>query len=307
MEFVVKQILVIPINLIMALLLAPLMVGITNRVKSWFAGRKGPPLFQLYFDFIKWMKKGGNSSETTTFVFNFGPVISLATMIVTLAMMPGGKTPSWLEFNGDIILLVFLLLFSRYAQVLSALDTGSSLCGMGASRNAQYMVLIEPTMLLVIGVLAAGSGNLTLRQIFVADEYHNSGSTIMAVMSMAIIFLVENGRIPYDDPDTILELTMVQEGMLLEHGGPDLAIARYAASLKVWLLGMIIILMACPYLTTMTIYFYMPCLLLGMFIVSVITGVVEATMARFSFIDIPQYMLLAMGCALLSAIFLLIR
>lgn len=307
METTIEQILVIPVNILMAMLLAPLMPGITNRVKAWFAGRRGPPLLQLYYDFAKSMKKGENTNETTTFVFNFGPVLSLAITILTLSMMPGGNTPSWLGFKGDIIMLVFLLLLSRYAQVLSALDTGSALCSMGASRKAQYAVLLEPTMLLIIGVLAAGSGSVTLQNIFVTDKYHNSGSTIMAIMSMAIIFLVENGRIPYDDPDTLQELTMVQKSIVLEHNGPDLAIAGYASSLKLWLMGMMIVLVACPYLTSIPIYFFMPWLLLGMLIVSIVTGVLESIMARFSFIDIPQYMLMAMGCALLSAIFLLIR
>ena len=154
------------VQYLLALLLAPLLSGVINRVKAFFGGRRGVPLFQLYFDLYKLLHKTPVYSRTTTWLFRAGPIAGLAAMLCALALLPFGGRPSFLSFGGDLILLVYLLGLARLAAVLAALDTGSSFEGMGASREVQFAVFAEPAFFLALAALARGGGGLSLAGIF---------------------------------------------------------------------------------------------------------------------------------------------
>ncbi len=301
------KLMVIFCNVALAMLAAPLMWGITYRVKAWFAGRSGPPLLQLYYDIIKLLKRGCVYSRTTTVIFKIAPAVCLGCVITALTLMPGGGEASWLGFKGDFILLIYLLALGRFFMVMAALDTGSPFEGMGAGREVQFAAFIEPSFIVVMAVSAISNGGTSLAAISANTAYNNYASTILAAGTMVMIYLVENARIPFDDPDTHLELTMIHEVMILDHSGPDLALMEYAASLKVWLLGMLVVLIACPWIGLLPFWFYWVALLAGVSIVAVITGIIESAMARFALLDVPQVLLGIYGMALLSLIFLLYR
>ncbi len=249
-------------QMVLALLAAPLLPGIINKTKAWFAGRQGPPVLQLYWDLAKLARKGAVYSRTTSWLFRAGPVISLAALLTALALVPCGGT-AWAAFPGDLLLFAALLGLARFVTVTAALDTGSSFEGMGASREVLYSALAEPALLLVLAsaarltsaaALAPGADgpaplNL-LRGLSLSEMYANMSlhvwldfglplSLIMA--ALILVTLVENCRIPFDDPNTHLELTMIHEVMVLDHGGPDLAAILYGASLKLWLLGSVLV------------------------------------------------------------------
>ena len=228
------------------MLLAPLMPGVINRVKAWFAGRRGPPLLQAYYDLWKLLHKGAVYSKTTTWVFVAGPIVGLACVATALLIVPLGGVPGLLAFSGDFLLAAYLLGLMRFFTILAALDTGSSFEGMGASREAFYSALAEPALLLGLAAMATQSHSLSLSAMYAAVTWNAMTSfagpaLLLVATALLIVFLAENARIPIDDPNTHLELTMIHEVMVLDHGGPDLAMIQYGAMLKLWVLGTLLV------------------------------------------------------------------
>src|SRR6266568_8641577 len=233
-----------------ALLLAPLLLGLINRTKAFIAGRRGPPLVQPYRDVVKCLRRGAVYGEVTSWVFRLGPVVNLATLIAALLILPFGGVAAVLSFPGDLIVLAGLFALGRFATVLAALDTGSSFEGMGASREVHFAALAEPALLVALAVLVRVTGGLSLTEIYGAVTIAAWGRALPALALVAttlvVLELVENTRIPADDPTTHLELTMIHEVMVLDHSGPDLGIIQYAAALKLWMLGSLLVGLLVP-------------------------------------------------------------
>ncbi len=239
------------LHVILALTLAPLLTAVINKVKAFFGGRKGPSLLQPYYDLIKLLRKGAVFSHTTSWVFQAAPAVGLAAVLTALAVTPLGKVPALVAFPGDLLVLAYALGLMRFFTVLGALDTGSPFEGMGASREVQFAALAEVALLLGLLAVAArfhAFSLSTLGQRAWADgAVWPSGATLLlASAALLIVLLVENARIPFDDPNTHLELTMIHEVMVLDHGGPDLALIEYAAALKFWVLGAVLISIVQP-------------------------------------------------------------
>src|SRR5437588_7551713 len=230
---------------LVALVLAPLLFGLINRTKAFVAGRRGPPLLQPYFAILKCLRRGAVYGEATSWIFRLGPAANLAALLAAILIVPFGGLASPLSFAGDLIVLAGLLALGRFATVLAALDTGSSFEGMGASREAHFAALAEPALLLGFAVLARVAGAFSLGPIYQAITpavwLGALPTLVLVAMTLLILTLVENSRIPVDDPTTHLELTMIHEVMVLDHSGPDLAMIQYAAALKLWLLGELLV------------------------------------------------------------------
>ena len=288
---------------LLALLLAPLLLGVVNRTKAFFAGRRGQPLLQSYHDLAKLFGKGAVYSRTTTWVFRAGPLVALACMLVALAMLPWGGARALLAFPGDFFVLAYILGLARFVTVIAALDTGSSFEGMGASREVQFSALAEPALLLALAGLGRLTHSLSLSAIFAAVTpalWSSAGAfLVLTAVALLIVFLVENARIPFDDPNTHLELTMIHEVMVLDHGGPDFGLISYGVALKLWLLGSLVSGLAVPVRTGLPA-FDTGAALLGIFAVAVVTGIVESTMARLRLLRVPQLLLSASLCGLLA-------
>ncbi len=150
---------------LLALGLAPLLLGIINRTKAVVAGRVGAPLLQPYHDLAKLMRKGAVYSRTTTWVFRAGPVVGLASVILATALVPFGSSRALLAFPGDLLLFAYLLALARFFTVIAALDTGSSFEGMGASREVTFSTLAEPALLLALAAVARQTGSVSLSAI----------------------------------------------------------------------------------------------------------------------------------------------
>jgi len=296
------------LSVVLALVLAPLLLGVINRVKAVFAGRRGQPLLQLYRDLFRLLRKGAVYSRTTTWVFRAGPIVGLAATMAALALLPCGSLPALAAFPGDFLLLAYLLGLARFMTVIAALDTGSAFEGMGASREAFFSTLAEPAMLVGLISLAKLTGALSLTALF--DQVGLSvwgaeaPAMILLAVSFFIILLAENARIPVDDPNTHLELTMIHEVMVLDHGGPDFAFIQYGAALKLWVFGLLLAGVL-PFgsrdpvwNTVLTVA--------AIFAVSVAVGVVESTMARLRLARVPQ-LLIGAGAFALLAFVLVVR
>ena len=209
-----------------ALLLAPLLPGIVTRTRCRLTGRQGPPLLQAYADLRKLLAKGAVTSGTTTPLFRAGPVVGLAAVATATLLVPFGGAPAPLAFPGDLVLLCGLLALMRFATVLAALDTGSSFEGMGASREVLFAALAEPALVLALAVVVRSAGSPSLGGAIAAltpAAWAREGAALVLVLgTLFVVHLAENARVPVDDPNTHLELTMIHEVMVLDHGGPDL-------------------------------------------------------------------------------------
>ena len=290
------------INFALALVLAPLLPGFINRTKACFAGRHGQPICQTYYDLWKLMHKGAVYSETTTWVFRAGPVVGLACVLVAAAIVPFGGTRGLLAFPCDLILFAYLLGLMRFFTVLAALDTGSAFEGMGASREVQFSALAEPALLLGLAAVTRLADSCSLSGMFPAlsmASYMHYGP-VMALIALAflIVFLAENARIPIDDPNTHLELTMIHEVMVLDHGGPDLAFIVYASALKLWLLGSLLANLLLP-VRTGHAWLDAAVAWAVVFCLAIVVGVIESSMAR---LRLPRVSRLLMGAVVLSGL-----
>jgi formate hydrogenlyase subunit 4 len=288
------------IPLLLAIVLSPLLPGIINRTKALFAGRRGQPFLQTYFDLWKLLHKGAVYSRTTTWLFRAGPMLGLAAVLMAVTLVPLGNFPALIAFPADFFLFACLLGLMRFFTVLAALDTGSSFEGMGASREVFFSALAEPALLVALATLARQAGSLSLSTIFsqVSGSHWLQAGPVMALVltALMVVLLAENSRIPVDDPNTHLELTMIHEVMVLDHGGPDFAFILYGAALKLWVLAALIVGMIVP--DTETLWLNLVLSISGMFLVAIIVGVVESVMARLRLLIVPQ---LLVGAGALAA------
>lgn len=293
------------INICLGLLLAPLLLGIINKTKAFFAGRTGQPLLQAYFDIIKQLRKGAVYSKTTSWIFKSGPVVGLAAVLIALALVPLGGLPAPLAFSGDLLLLAYILGLMRFFTVVAALDTGSSFEGMGASREVLFSALAEPALLIGLAAIARETHTLSLSQMLPAVSFL-SPEVVLVTVSLFIVFLCENARIPFDDPNTHLELTMIHEVMVLDHSGPDFAFILYSSALKMWILGIVIIGIIFPSPAGSFRFVSVISAIGGLFLLAVIVGIIESTMARLRLIRIPQ-LIVAAGTLSAFAFILVLR
>lgn len=282
---------------------APLLLGIAQKTKAVFGGRKGAPVLQFYYDIGKLFKKGAVYSKTTSGLVKAGPVVSLAALSTAFLLLPLFNGAPLFSFDGDFILLTGLLVLARFAVVLAALDTGSSFEGMGASREVQFAVFSEAALFLTLAAQVRLSGALSLAGM--ADHFRGplqGGAVSVVCFSAAalfLLFLTENARVPVDNPDTHLELTMIHEAMVLDHSGPDLGLILLGQALKFAGMGMLFLALAFPFFTGHALVDAVIGLL-GLLALSVITGIVESVMARLRMRKVPRLLVAAAGFSLLA-------
>lgn len=284
----------------LALLLAPLLPGIIARIKAKVAGRHGKPVLQLYFDICKGLRKGEVISRMTTPVFTLGPVAGLATVLCALALLPLGGMASPLRFSGDFLLAAYLLGLGRFLTMLAALDTGSSFEGMGASREAAFSALSEPVLFLCLLTLVGVGSTLGMHDALSLSGMLGRAELLLVPVVFFVLLLVENSRIPVDDPTTHLELTMIHEVMILDHSGPSLSFIEYGTALKLWFFAALPAGILVP---DLPLWQQSLCWLACIFAVAVLVGIVESVMARLRMQKVP---VLLGGAAVLSALALIL-
>ena len=285
----------------------PLLLGVVNKTKAFFAGRVGPPLLQPYFDLVKLLRKGTVRSRTTTWIFLAGPAVALVTAILASLLVPLGAHPAPIAFDGDFVLFAYALALGRFFTIAAALDTGSSFEGLGGSREATFSCLAEPALFFGFLVLARASLSYSLSGMLgasIADTWSASGAALAAVLaSWLVVLLAENGRIPFDDPSTHLELTMIHEVMVLDHGGPLFAMIQYAAALKLFVFGALVLGIAAP-LGGFDPWLAWPLFVAALLGLAVAIGVVESVLARLRLSQVPSLLVAAGLMAAFGAILL---
>jgi formate hydrogenlyase subunit 4 len=297
------------VHVLLAFVAPPLLLGVITKVKALFAGRAGPPLLQPYYDLVKLFQKGSVFSATTTWVFRAGPVVGLVTAMLAVLLIPMADSTAPISFTGDLIVLAYLLGLGRFFTTSAALDTGSPFEGMGAAREVTFACLAEPALFLGLLALAKLTGSLQLATMLgnaLTRHWPTDGASLALVsLSWFIIMLAENSRIPFDDPNTHLELTMIHEVMVLDHSGPALGIILYGSAMKLFVFAALIVRLMVPF-GILSSWLAWPAFMAGIVLLAVVIGVVESTIARLRLTHIP--VLLVAAC-LLSAfgIILLVR
>lgn len=276
------------------IVISPLfLVGLISKMKALWAGRVGAPIVQPYLDFFKLLGKGEVISTATSPVFKIAPSVGIAATFFALLILPVPVFGSVLHFEGDFVLFAYFLGMAKFVMVLAALDTGSSFEGMGASREVTYSTIVETAFFVVIGSLALLTRHFSFETIFASVNMAAGYSPLVKILltaSLFIMLLAEGSRVPVDDPNTHLELTMIHEVMVLDYSGPDLAFIQYTVALK---MTMIAILMADLLVPASLV----PAAALGLFAVIVLTvfllvGAVESLIARSRVSHIPQFLFL---------------
>ncbi|OQC41861.1 MAG: Formate hydrogenlyase subunit 4 [Acidobacteria bacterium ADurb.Bin051] len=293
------------VHLGVLLLLPPLLLGVIQRTKSRFAGRRGPSLVQPYRDLAKLARKELALSATTTGVFALAPVLAVVTAVMAGLVVPLGPFDAPISFAGDFVLFAYLLALGRFFTAAAALDTGSPFEGMGAAREVGFAWLTEPALFFAFFALARLSGSLQLEDMLRAPEGELWRDSTVALALVAagvlIVLLAECARIPVDDPATHLELTMIHEVMVLDHSGPLFGLVEYGAAVKLLVLDVLLMHILVP-AATVRGWLGLGFFVLGVLAVAVLIGVVESTMARLRLLRVPALLVAAVlscGFALL--------
>lgn len=287
------------ISFILIIAVSFFFTGIIIRTKSKITGRKGPGIFQPMKDIIRLIKKGAVFSKTTSFIFQIAPSIYFASVLMAILVIPFGQHKGLISFEGDFVFFAYVLATGKFFNIIAALDTGSSFEGMGASREALFSMFAEPAFFILMGSLSLLTGHTSFQEIFASLHFGSYISYILGVLVTAVLImitLVENSRMPFDDPATHLELTMVHEVMILDNSGFDLGMIQYASSLKFAMYGALI---ANLFLGSFPLYFTIPIFFAIQILFACTIGILESFMARFRMNHNAQYILALSSVSLL--------
>lgn len=288
------------INILILLLIPFLMIGVIKKTKAFWAGRKGVSIWQPLWDFLRLMKKGSVISETTSWVFKFAPVVGLATVLFAALFVPLTFGHAIINIPFAFVIFSYVLGLGKFFALISALDTGSSFEGMGASREACFSTIVEPAFFIALASIAA------LTQNYSFDSFkhilENAGTygvviIVLAVVTLFIMLLIEGCRVPVDDPTTHLELTMIHEVMILDNSGIDLGLITWASAIKMLIFESLIANLIIPasWGTIETFVAYLAII----FILSVVIGTIESSMARFRMTHVFEFIFIMSITALI--------
>jgi formate hydrogenlyase subunit 4 len=282
---------------ILLLIMPPLLLGVINKTKAWFGGRIGPPLLQPYYDIIKLMRKGMVFSTTTTWIFRVAPIVTLVAIMTAGLLVPMGRFDAPISFTGDLILFAYLFGLSRFFTTAAALDTGSAFEGMGSAREVTFACFSEPALFFAFLVLAKISGSFSLNPMLHGPL--NGFSAIVAAplvliaIGLFIVLLAETCRIPVDDPNTHLELTMIHEVMVLDHSGPLFGVITYASALKLFVLSTVLLHVIAPFQMGI-VWLNWILFVFEMLGIAVLIGITESVMARLQMQHVPYLLVSAL-------------
>ncbi|HRU11768.1 MAG: NADH-quinone oxidoreductase subunit H [Methanomassiliicoccales archaeon] len=290
------------------LMVSPLLTGIIGKAKAWMQCRQGPSVLQPYRDLWKLMRKATVASREASWLFFVIPYVCLGAMVCLAVMVP--------VFNagpsggvGDMVATIYVLGLFRFMMVLGGLEGGSPFGGMGSSREMMISAIVEPTLLLSIFSVAAISGTTDLSSIsrfFAALGPKGLSPTLfLASAAIFISLLAENSRVPFDNPATHLELTMVHEGMLLEYSGRELAMMEMASYVRLTMFMVILSNVFFPWGIALgtgagELLVGVASISLKLLLLSVSVAVVESVMAKMRLFRLPNLLTVSFTLSLLA-------
>ena len=306
LDFVVYMV----VNTLLVIAVAPFFVSLIKKVKAWTQGRSGPSVFQTYANLAKLLKKEVIYSPNASRIMRVTPYVNFGAILVASLFVPLAFVPEPVGGIGNIILFLYLLALGKFFMALSGLDAGSSFGGMGSSREMSISAIIEPTTIIVFAALAFVFKTLNIFTMFSVTSGSATPVTptlILLGISLFIILIVETSRIPVDNPETHLELTMIHEGMILEQSGKNLALMELASGIKLTLLMALLINLVLPFGlgTTLTVVGVLLAAVLFMvkgIVLGGIIGIFESSMSKMRFFRLPSLFAMAFFFSTLTII-----
>ena len=299
------------VQLAALVLISPLMTGIIRKIKARMQNKVGADILQPYRDLRKLLKKESVVSENASFFFRLVPYISMTAMLLLAAMTPfvyGGVIAPY----SDVIAMVYIFTIFRFAMIIGGLEGGSAFGGMGSSREVMMSVLIEPALLISIMTLAAMTGagfDITdiSGSINSAGAVAISPALLLAGAAFVITMVAENTRVPFDNPETHLELTMVHEGMLIEYSGRGLAMMEMASMLRLTIFMALLGTVFFPWGTAMTMSVADLALSAGMIMAKLLViafgiALLESTVAKMRVFRMPNMLTASFALSLMAMI-----
>ena len=301
------------LQLTLVIALAPLITGVVRKVKARLNGRRGPGLLQAYRDLLRLLRKEVVLAPNASWLFRTSPYLIFTAVWLAATIVPTFATGLMLSRTADLIALVALLGTARFATALAGMDVGTSFGGIGSSREMMIASLAEPAMLMVTFTVALLVRSTSLPHIAEFVLTHDVGiriSLFLGLISLVMVAIAENARIPVDNPATHLELTMVHEAMILEYSGRHLALVEAASMLKLLLYISLIASVFAPWGMAigplnagpfaLGLASYVAKLVLG----AVLLGVFETSIAKMRVFRVAEFLGGALLLGLLAAIFL---
>lgn len=287
------------INIIILLTVPFLFIGTINKVKAFWAGRKGASIMQPFYDFIRLIKKDIVVNNSASIIFQISPAITFASILFAGLLVPIISSTSIISFEGSFILFAYILGLGKFFSLIGAMDTGSSFEGMGASREASFSTIVEPAFFIILASIIALTGNYTFEGFSMI--LHKAGVygvliIVMAVLALFIMLLVEGCRVPVDDPNTHLELTMIHEVMVLDNSGIDLGLILYGSAMKMMIFASLIanILIPSNLGILTSLLFYLGIIL----ILAIIIGTLESSVARLRMSHVFEFIFIMSSLSL---------
>jgi formate hydrogenlyase subunit 4 len=287
------------LSLLLIILASFFFTGFVIRTKSIASGRKGPGILQPMKDIFRLWRKGSVYSKTTSLIFQIAPTVYFTSVLMAILMIPHGNSPGIISFDGDFVMFAYILALGKFLMIISALDTGSSFEGMGASREAIFSMLVEPAFFILMGSFTLFTGHTSFQSIFSELHYGTYISYMLGTLATFVfvfITMIENSRMPIDDPKTHLELTMIHEVMILDNSGFDLGTIMYTTNLKFAMYGAII---ANFFIGILPLQISIPMFFAIQLGFAITIGAIESFMARFRMGHNPQFIFILTSVSLL--------
>jgi formate hydrogenlyase subunit 4 len=286
---------------------SPLVNGVIKKLKANMQGRKGPGLLQPYYDLMRLFKKDMVVSSVTSWVFMAAPYIVFVSTIAAAMIVPVVSVTPPYSMMGDVITLIYLFALSRFFMALAGLDAGTAFGGEGSSREMTVAILVEPMMMLALFAAAIAAGSTNIAVIAAKQGSAYSPSHLLSLSAFVVAIIAETGRVPVDNPDTHLELTMIHEGMILEYSGRYLALMEWAHYMKQMVLFTLAVDIFFPAGIANSVTFAGLTVPLGiyaakMLAIAVLMAAVESTRAKVRFFQLPSILGGAFVLAFLSLV-----
>lgn len=292
------------INLIQVaflLLFAPLLEGILARLEENIQGKRGPSIFQPYFDIVKLFSKEEVISEETTWVFRFAPIINFTMPVFVVLLIPALTAyPLFFAFMGDMVAVGFLMALGGFFVALAAMDSGNVYGPVGASRTRMVGFLAEPVFIAVFFSVSYVA-NATIPYIVNATWSASWASMLqpahlMVMIAFFMLILADEGRIPVDSPSGKVEIAMIGHSKGLEYSGTSAALMKWAGSMKFMVLMIVFLnVLVTPWGLAATthigdVLWAIPKVLLKMLVFLLVLAVVESNLAKLRLFRISEFL-----------------
>ena len=286
------------LEIALALLLAPLLVGWVNQWRAWLQNRSGPGLLQPYRVLHKLFNKESVLAHHASPLFRGAPYIVFGCMLLASAIIPTLSTDLPLSPAADAIALVGLFALARVFISLAATDVGTAFGSLGARREMLIGFLAEPALLMVLfsaSLIPKSTSLTTIVETLAHRDLAIYPSLAFAGVAFTMISLAENARVPVDNPATHLELTMIHEALILEYSGRHLALMEWAASLKLFAYSCLGLALFLPWGVAeahapLELVLALPALMLKLAVGGALLAVLEAASAKMRIFRVPEFL-----------------